>query len=153
MAKYSNELVKRICNLIKSDSYTITEICAIVGISERAYYDWQLKYADFADNIKKAKSEFEELLLAEAKKSILKKIRGFEYEETKTVTGKTGNFLGETVAKKFCPPDTAAIIFTLTNKDPENWKNRQNTDLTTGGEKVKFFDFLKSTNVINETED
>ena len=30
--------------------------------------------------------------------------------------------------KKHIQPDTTAIIFALTNLDPEHWKNRQNID-------------------------
>lgn len=34
------------------------------------------------------------------------------------------------VVDKHYQPDTAAIIFTLTNGEPENWKNRQNNEVT-----------------------
>ena len=36
----------------------------------------------------------------------------------------------ETVVKKYYPPDTAALIFALTNVAPEQWKNRQNIEAT-----------------------
>jgi len=35
----------------------------------------------------------------------------------------------KTVDKHF-QPDTAAIIFTLTNAEPERWRNRQNAEVT-----------------------
>jgi hypothetical protein len=56
------------------------------------------------------------------------------------------------VTKKYIPPDTAAIIFTLCNLDPEHWKNRQNTDFTTQGEKVEFkgFSFLPAMENVND---
>ena len=34
------------------------------------------------------------------------------------------------IVDKHYQPDTAAIIFTLTNGEPENWKNRQNNEVT-----------------------
>lgn len=53
MAKYNKKIVDRICELVSKDSYTIAEICKTVGISERTYYEWMSKNADFADTIKK----------------------------------------------------------------------------------------------------
>ena len=32
--------------------------------------------------------------------------------------------------KKHIQPDTAAVIFTLTNGDPTRWRNRQTTEVT-----------------------
>ena len=36
----------------------------------------------------------------------------------------------QTTTKKHIQADTAAIIFTLTNGDPEHWRNRQTTEIT-----------------------
>jgi transposase-like protein len=157
LMKYDKKIVARICQLISTDSYTIGEICRIVGISKDAFYDWKAKKSDFSDAIKKAENDFNELVIAEAKKSLMKKVRGYTEQERKTVTVNTGKLDDEgkpvvrvrehTVTDKYFQPDTAAIIFALTNRDPENWKNRQNTDLTTGGEKIEFkgFNFLPYT--------
>lgn len=139
MAKYSKKITDKICALIKKDSYTIAEICIKVGISERSYYDWHNKYAEFADAIKKAEDEFYSFMIVEARKSLVKKIQGYTVQEKKTVTvdsGKKNEETGKpvvkvkehTVVEKHIQPDTAAIIFTLSNRDPENWKNRQIVD-------------------------
>lgn len=140
MAKYTKDLLERICSLVKEDSYTIAEICVNVGISERSFYDWQKKYAEFAEAIKRARDEFNNLLIAEAKKSLIKKIRGYTVQETKVVnvdsrkTDEQGNPIyrekEKTVIDKHFQPDTAAIIFTLCNRDPDNWKNKQDTNIT-----------------------
>lgn len=76
----------------------------------------------------------------EAKKSLMKKIQGYEVTETKVVTvpgrekdaqGKPKPIIKEqTTTKKHIQADTAAIIFTLTNTDPEHWRNRQTTEVT-----------------------
>lgn len=141
MAKYSKRITNKICSLIKEDSYTVAEICLKAGISERSYYDWKNKYAEFADAIKKAEDDFNSLLVVEAKKSLMKLVQGFMVQEKKTVTVDSGRKDEETgkpivkvkehtVAEKHYQPNPTAIIFTLTNRDPENWKNRQNTELT-----------------------
>lgn len=140
MAKYSKKIVERICELISADSYTIAEICKMVGISERTYYDWQSKNADFADAIKKAQDKFDELLVVEANKSLVKMIRGYTVDETRTTTADTGKkdddgkpivkVKEHTVTKKHYQPNPTLVIFTLTNKDPDNWKNRQESKVS-----------------------
>lgn len=137
MSKYSKRLVNKICNLIKSDSYTIAELCVKVGISERSFYDWKSLNAEFADAIKKAEDERLEFFAAEAKKSLLKKLQGYMVQETKTISvavkkDETGKSVVKelTVYEKHIQPDTTAIIFTLTNADSENWKNKFNNEIT-----------------------
>lgn len=140
MAKYTKSKLEEICELIRTDSYTIAEICVNVGISERSFYDWKTKYAEFADAIKKAQEEFNMLLVVEAKKSLVKKIKGYTVQEKKTITADTGKVNDEgkpivkvkehSVVEKHIQPDTAAIIFTLCNRDSEHWKNRQDTNIS-----------------------
>lgn len=36
----------------------------------------------------------------------------------------------KTIVKKHIQPDTAAIIFTLTNGNPDRWKNRQDSNIS-----------------------
>lgn len=149
MARYSKEIVQKITELISSDSYTIAEICQIVGISERTYYDWKSKNADFADAIKKAQEVFDEKCTVEAKKSLMKLVSGYTVDETKTiyVDSKEGRpkIKEQTITKKHYQPSLGAAIFVLTNKDPENWKNRQNNEVTgkDGKDLIPDFDISK----------
>ena len=145
MAKYNKKIVKNICSLIKRDSYTIAEICALVGISKETYYQWIKNKPDFADAIKNAKGEYDEFIAAEAKKSLLKKIQGYTVQEKKVVmvegkdkdeTGKYKPKIKEqTIIDRHYQPDTAAIIFTLCNKAPNEYQNKYNTELTGKGGK------------------
>ena len=134
MPQYSKKIVKRICELISEDTYTIAEICAIVRISERSYYDWQANYAEFAEQIKEARHRLDETLVKEAKNSLRKKVNGYEVDEKKTVyvDSKDGKpkIKEQTVIKKHIQPDTGAIIFTLTNKASDEYKNRLNNEVT-----------------------
>ena len=140
MAKFSKKTVDMIVGLVKSDTYTIAEICRQVGITPKTYHQWVNDYPDFADAIEQAKAERMQAMVIEAKKSLMKKIRGYDVTETKVVTipGKQKDEKGnpkpiikeQTTTKKHIQPDTAAIIFTLTNGDPEHWRNRQSTEVT-----------------------
>jgi len=136
MAKYSRAIVERICKLISMDSYTIAEICEIVGIADRTYYDWQSKNAEFAASIEKAQDKFNEKLIAEAKKSLIRMVQGYTVQEKKTVTVDTGKkdenqkpivrVKEHTVTDKHYQPNSTLIIFTLTNRDPKKWPNNRN---------------------------
>ena len=140
MAKFSKKTVERIVGLIKSDTYTIAEICRQVGITPKTYHQWVNDYPDFADVIEQAKDERMQAMVIEAKKSLMKKIQGYDVTETKVVTvpgtkkDEKGNpkpiIKEQTTTKKHIQADTAAIIFTLTNGDPEHWRNRQTTEVT-----------------------
>nr|WP_297167422.1 phBC6A51 family helix-turn-helix protein [uncultured Dysgonomonas sp.] len=140
MAKYNKKIVDKICSMMSTDSYTIAEICEKVKISERTYYNWQSKNADFADAIKKAQDKFDELLVVEAKKSLVKMIQGYTVDETRTVTTDTGKkddngkaivkVKEHVVTKKHYQPNPTLVIFTLTNRDSDNWKNRQENKLS-----------------------
>ena len=142
MAKYGKNIVDKIVGLVKSDTYTIAEICRQVGIGLRTYHKWIGEHPDFAQAIEDAKTERMQFFVQEAKKSLLKKIQGYDVTETKVVTvpkrekGEDGKMKTtpiikeQTNTKKHIQPDTAAIIFTLTNGDPEHWRNRQTTEVT-----------------------
>ena len=141
MAKYGKKIVKKIVELVKADNYTIAEICTQVGISIAIYYKWLEDHPEFAEAIEQAKDERMQMYVQEAKRSLLKKIKGYEVTETKVVTVPSKGAKGEDgqpkpiikeqhTSKKHVQPDTAAIIFTLTNGDPEHWKNRQHNEVT-----------------------
>jgi hypothetical protein len=140
MAKYSKKRVAHICSLIKKDSYTISELCSLSGIAESTYYEWIESKPEFSEAIEKAREAYDRLLVKEAKASLMKKIKGYTVQETKTVMidsgkpgpdGKTTPKIKErTVVDKTFQPDTTAIIFALTNKAPEEYKNRQSAELT-----------------------
>lgn len=140
MAKYNKKMVAKIVGLIKSDTYTIAEICRQVGISTKTFHEWVNEREDFALAVEEARAELMQSLVIDAKKSLRKKVSGYDVTETKVVTipgkkkDKEGNPLPiikeQTTTKKHIQPDTAAIIFTLTNGDPDHWRNRQSTEVT-----------------------
>nr|DAN47117.1 MAG TPA: terminase small subunit [Caudoviricetes sp.] len=138
--KYNKKMVERIVGLVKSDTYTIAEVCQLVGVSPATFHRWQDEHEEFRQAIEEANEARMQFFVQEAKKSLLKKIQGYEVTETKVVTvpGKKKDekdnpkptIKEQTTTKKHVAPDTAAIIFTLTNGDPKRWKNRHNTEVT-----------------------
>lgn len=141
--KYSKAMVRRITDLIAKDTYSITEICAMVGIDRHLFSRWKERHPEFAEAVEDAENRRTESLVTEARKSLMKKITGYEVIETKTVTvpdskakpdpktgKKPGKVVKQTTKKKHIEPDTTAIIFLLTNADPEHFKNRHTNEVT-----------------------
>lgn len=138
--KYNKKIAEKICSLIATDTYTVAEVCRMVKIHPDTYYTWIKEFPEFSDAIKKAEAERMAVFVVEAKKSLLRKIQGYTVQERHITTVGSGKFdvngkeipriKEQKVVDKHFQPDTAAIIFTLTNGEPENWKNRQNNEVT-----------------------
>lgn len=149
MAKYNKKIAQRIVSLLRSDSYTVVEVCSMVNIAESTFYQWKIDKPEFSEMLKKAAEDRMSLFVSEAKKSLLKKIQGYTVEEkhttmvdSKEIDPVTKNpkpkIKEQKIIKKHFQPDTIAIIFTLTNGEPEVWKNRQNNEVTGKGGKDLF---------------
>ena len=132
--KYGKEITDKICKLFESDSYTNKEICEIVGITETTYYEWMNVHSEFSESIKSAKEVYQSKRLKACENSLNRLIDGYEYEEVTTefkVAGDAEFQVGsKKVVKKHVAPNLGAIIHYQTNKDPENWKNKQSTEIT-----------------------
>lgn len=132
--RYSAELVSRICEAIKEDSYTVAELARKFGMSEGSYYEWLKSKPEFLKAIKDAEFEFTSKTLVECNKSLKKLINGFEYEEIKTTVIDDGKgkpkIKEKTTIKKHVAPNLGAIIHYQTNKAPEEWQNKQRTEVT-----------------------
>lgn len=123
--KYSEELVSDICRLISSDSYTVREVCDLCGIHPSCFYNWMNTREEFMNKITQARKDFRELTGVVAHRSLIRRIQGYSYNEVRNdYVYKDGveTLRGKTVITKHVEPDTSAIIFALTNVDPENWK-------------------------------
>lgn len=137
--KLTPEITAALCAQIAKGANE-RQACKAVGLGKTAFYDYINKDADFADAIKQARKEAQqweaEEMITAAKKSLRVLIEGMEYEEKKTVYISNPNnpdaprIKEMTVTKKRVMPNAAAVFFALTNRDPENWKNRTSSEVT-----------------------
>lgn len=142
--KDNNRIKERLIELVAEDTYTVNEICDIVSINVSTFYEWIKKDDLFSKEIKNARAVARQNFGVIAKNSLRRLIEGFE--TTDIIEAEKLNRQGEkitTITKttRIHKPDTAAVIFTLTNVDPSNWKNRQNVsgEITTN-EVIRFED-------------
>lgn len=101
-----------------------------MGVSTASLYDYQLKFPEILDALKRGKAPVD----TEVENALLKRARGYEYEETTTEIfdmpdGTQRKHIKKT--KKFIPPDTMAAIYWLNNRKPDQWKNRKAVDIET----------------------
>lgn len=108
------------------------------GVGETTFYKWMedKEYRALVHNAQdEAKASKADVRMVE--RALLDAAQGFEYEEVRTeyesrevVDEETGKKVFKPVIKrqvrttKRVPPSTEAIKFLLTNRDPQNWKNR-----------------------------
>lgn len=134
--KYTPETVRIIVEA-RRNGETYEVAAARAGVGQSNLYEWKQKYADFAEQLKKADKEYEANyatdIIAKAKVSLEKMITGYNAEEHKTERKRDahGNLQidRQTTISKPVAPSITAIIFVLTNLQPEIWKNRHTTDI------------------------
>lgn len=118
------------------------QIANEIGIHPSTLYDWQKKYSEIAEVLKRGK----EVIDRQVENALLKRALGYEYEEVtkermikKDVKGDPmtdlhGFPIAEMVetkrVKKEVVADTTAQIFWLKNRKPEQWRDKRETEVT-----------------------
>jgi hypothetical protein len=104
------------------------EIAAGLRISTGTLFAWQKKHAEFSSEVKGGK----DVANAKVVKALYKRAIGYRLPEKKVIQMPDGTIRKE-VTEKEVIPDVGAIKLFLTNRDPDNWKERILTELTGAG--------------------
>ena len=103
-----------------------------MGITAKTLYEWQNKYGEICEAIKKGKAPVD----MEVENALLKRARGYSYDETTVEYGLSETEVDEKgnpkryiknvkVVKKEVLPDVGAIAFWLKNRRPDRWRDRR----------------------------
>ncbi len=116
------------------------EIALKMGISRSTLYEWKEKSSDISDALKKGKEKGFELANEKVENALLQRALGYDYEERteeyEYIVGdkKTGAIIRaltkEKVTTKHVVADVGAQAFWLKNRSPENWKEKQEVQVT-----------------------
>ena len=101
-----------------ANDMTEAQIAKRLHVGYRNFCDYKNKYPRLAQAIKKGRSS----LVHDLKSVLIKRARGFTYEETKEITDSNG-YTRKEITQKYAPPDVASINLLLKNYDKENWSN------------------------------
>lgn len=121
----------KICEKYATGEYTLESCCTSEGVAYRTFNRWitegKFQIAEVSERYIKACIEktnaYKTKIKRLAKTALEKKLEGYPVEE---LTYKGKRLIKK--VKKVHIPDTAIVIFALSNTDPENFKNRQEID-------------------------
>lgn len=105
-----------------SDGLLNKDIAANIGVAEGTFYNWINKYDEIDEALKRGR----EPVVRVIENALIKKAKGFEYEETTTEVwvDDDGNKRQQVKRhKRYSPPDTSAAIFLLKNYKPNKYRN------------------------------
>ena len=113
-AEYA-EQARKLCLLGATD----TSLAEFFEVAERTINDWKAAHPDFLQSIKKGK----EIADAEIASKLFHRASGYEHPEDdiRSVNG----VIVITPTVKHYPPDTAAAIFWLKNRQKAQWRDKQ----------------------------
>jgi len=136
--KYREEYAERVYDLALL-GLKDTEIAAVFQVSEPTLNKWKKQHPEFFKSLNEGKA------IADGKvaRRLYERALGFETIEEKLGPG------GMVVElKTVCPPDTAAAIFWLKNRQRANWRDKVETGMTDkdGNDVPPAFDLSKLTN-------
>ena len=132
MGKYCKEIVQEICAYI-TQGMTQAEACERAGIHVDTFHDWKNNKPEFSEAIKAARKDFLRMQCGDVIKSLYKRAAGYDVEEPEIVYGDRDGkpyVKQKKVRTKHIPADVAAQKFLLTNLYPDDWKERQQNELT-----------------------
>lgn len=110
------------------DGLTDEQIAAKIGINPATLYKWADRFCEIGEAIKKGKAPVD----IEVEDALLKRAKGYDYEEVITEVYGDGKKHVKKI-KKHMPPDVGAIVFWLKNRKRNLWRDRPEND----GEKVE----------------
>lgn len=113
------------------DGLSNEQIAHNIGINKDTLYEWQKRFSDFSEALKKGK----EVVDREVENALLKRALGYEYDEvtqepvTDKDTGITEMRVTKRVTKQIVP-DVTAQIFWLKNRKPDEFRDKRDVELS-----------------------
>lgn len=89
------------------------------GVTEQTINNWKNEFPTFFESIKRGKHEAD----AEVVDSLFGRAKGYEVTETRYEESDSG--VKNVTIKKHVAPDTTAAIFWLKNRQPAQWRDKQ----------------------------
>lgn len=127
--KYSKELADKIIEQYATGNHTIQAICQAAGIHRETFYLWKKNNKSFATKLEQAHLLRMYAIGDLALSGLALLVQKHEYEEitTEYTEGKDGKpkVKSQRKTKKIIMPNPAMITLVLTNRMPEDWKQRQ----------------------------
>ena len=128
MAKYTEWLTQE--GLLKiegwaRDGLTDKQVAHNMNIAESTLHEWKKKYSVLSESLKRGK----EVVDRQVENALLKRALGYEFKETTQELTEDGMRVTKVITKQQAP-DTTAQIFWLKNRKPQEWRDKQETEIS-----------------------
>lgn len=117
--KYNKQAYK-LCLL----GYTDKELADFFEVDEATINNWKIKHPKFFESMKKGKADADTNVAL----SLYKRANGYSHAEVDVKV--VDHEIIQTPLTKHYPPDTAAAIFWLKNRQPKKWRDKQEVENT-----------------------
>lgn len=117
---------------------TNEQIAHNMGINVGTLYEWNNKYPELSESLKRAKTVADE----EVENALYKRALGYTtrvYKEKVTPKGQVVPYMEDV----HIPPDTTAQIFWLKNRKPEKWRDKVEQSVTLDDQRENMKDFME----------
>ena len=128
MAKYTEWLTEE--GLLKiegwaRDGLTDKQVAHNMNIAESTLHEWKKKYSVLSESLKRGK----EVVDRQVENALLKRALGYEFKETTQELTEDSMRVTKIITKQQAP-DTTAQIFWLKNRKPQEWRDKQETEIS-----------------------
>lgn len=120
--KFSKE-IKRQLKILAEKGFTDKEMADVIGITEQTLNNWKKRSVTFFESLK----DWKKIADSKVEKSLYERATGYEHEEDKIFNDNGVPLIVPTV-KRYAP-DPTAIIFWLKNRNPEEWRDKQDLNI------------------------
>lgn len=104
--------------------WTDIEMCEFFGVGETTWYRWKGEHDEFRESLKNWKEESD----SRVERSLYERALGYTCKEDKIFNNNGEALVVPTV--KHYPPDPTSAIFWLKNRQPDNWRDKKEQDVT-----------------------
>lgn len=119
-------IARQLCDL----GATEEQLGAAFGVSRRTITTWEQQHPKFREAILEGRKGPDDQVV----RSLFERATGYQHPEDKIFyDSKTGEPVVVPTVKHYAP-DTTAMIFWLKNRRPEDWRDRQETKISTDGD-------------------
>ena len=115
--KFTTEILAQAEKLAKL-GLTDVEMADVFGVTERTFNTWKSAHPEFLQSLKKGKA----LADANVAESLYQRALGYSHPAVKIMT--LGSAIEQVPYTEHYPPDTAAAIFWLKNRQPKKWRDK-----------------------------
>ena len=119
--KFKDEHMDKIKKMATA-GFTDKEMAECLNVTEQTFNNWKKKFHEFFESLKDWKLKADESV----ERSLYERACGYEHEEDKIFNANGKPMIVPTV-KKY-PPDPTAAIFWLKNRQPKEWRDKQDIE-------------------------